>query len=99
MLAAQEHLRTKKRSRFKDEPLWETATLAKKGHRQISEENLIRWGFTETDIVSDRIPTKQNWDNKFQIDKRSFDTSNSRYGKPINEIKKGGIPETLMTNE
>ena len=49
MVAAQEHLRTKKKSRYLRDPLI-TDLKTCKGHRQISEENLKRWGFSETNI-------------------------------------------------
>merc|ERR1712029_1194518 len=81
MGAAQEHLRTKHMSRHRTNPL-HTDMKTFKGHRQLSEENLHRWGFTNTDIKSDSIPMRQSWQTAYHVDEWSFDENNPNRGRP-----------------
>ena len=86
MLAAQEHLRYKHMSRYKENPLqdnWPTY----QGHRQFNEETLIRWGFTDTTIRSDKIIQFQNWTTAFLIDEGSMDPKNPKAGIPDLDLR------------
>ena len=63
-------------AKYSENPLEETRVTFK-GHMQINKENLKSWGFTDTEIVSDKMIMRQNWKKAYIIDEESMDMTSS----------------------
>merc|ERR1712018_891351 len=66
------------------------------GHRQTSDENLIKFGFADLGVVSDRILQQQNWNKRYHIDKFSMARNNPKAGKPVTILKNVEFQSTIF---
>ena len=85
MLGAHEHLRTKHLAKRSFQEM-RTRIPSRIGHRTFHTANLHRIGYTNTDVISDRLLVKQNWHKKFQINKSSMEPKSEFWGKPLIDI-------------
>ena len=85
MIAAQEHLRTKERMKYSPREM-RTTIASKIGHRIFHMANLLKIGFTDIYVKSDRMPRKLSWYKFFTVNIDSMNPANKNFGKPLIDL-------------
>ena len=81
-LAAMEHIRTCSFMNYSHEAMDTGKNKLRLGHRQVIRKYLLSVGVTVTEQLTDKMITRQNWENQFNIDKSFMDPLNTQAGKP-----------------